>query len=82
MPHRKFDAELDKLMEEMNTNYGERRALEKRLSKIPSNWSFLSKQMLVEVIKRADAAESKEEGDAIINNFLNDVIHKKITPYV
>jgi len=37
--------------------------------------------MLMEIVERAEAANSKEEGKQMITRFLRDVREGKITPY-
>ncbi len=71
------EAYLDYLMEEMKDE--QLRIL--LASDDAEKYVPVSSLMLREIIQRADAASSEEEGNQIVAEFMKNVIQRKITPY-
>lgn len=68
---------LDELMEEMK----EEKETMALIRDLTGEYVPISAPMLREVMRRSEAAESKEEGDRILEDFFNQVVQGKITPY-
>jgi len=76
-----MDNELDELMEQFMEGMNVKKAIEIFLQSFQGKHALVSRQMLIELGGRVDAAKSEEEKKRIIEKFLKDVVNGEITLY-
>ena len=76
-----MDNKLDELMEQFMEGMNVKKAIEAFLQSFQGKHALVSRQMLIELGGRVDAAKSEEEKKRIIERFLKDVVKGEITLY-
>ena len=76
-----MDNKLDELMEQFMEGMNVKKAIEAFLQSFQGKHALVSRQILIELGGRVDAAKSEEEKKRIIERFLKDVVKGEITLY-